>query len=176
MMRAPRSVASSDRNELGLTDTQQKAVEALYTRQPGENLDAVADSVGIGRDTLYNWRKLPEFQEALTQRIREAFRDRLPRIYNALGDKAEAGDVKAIEMALKVSGELEAARRDESMRGYVHIVGLTASPELQILIGKLIQAGAFGGSRAVPAGDNGGDRAPLEIPAGTTSDENVLEV
>lgn len=170
MGKPPRSVASSDRIKLGLTPVQEKAVEALYTRQPGETLDAVADSVGIGRDTLYNWRRLPAFKEALTKRIREAFRDRLPRIYDALGDKAEGGDVKAIELSLKVSGELEAARRDDAIRGYVHIVGLTASPELQALIGKLVQAGAFGGPVAIPAG---GERVEL-VEGGAESD--LLEV
>jgi transposase-like protein len=140
------SPAPPDRPQLGLSPEQLRAVECLAARGKGESLEDVAERAGCCRETLWRWRKLPEFKSALRERTRELVGEDLPAVYQALIRKAKGGDVKAIELVLKVTGELDEARREDQMRGYVHLIGLAASPELQEIVYRLVRSGVMSGS------------------------------
>jgi hypothetical protein len=68
----------------GLTERQLRAVELLVQ---GGKPGAVAEKVGIARETLWRWRKLPAFNAHLVRLRYELHAARVDRIW-ALTDKA----------------------------------------------------------------------------------------
>jgi hypothetical protein len=68
----------------GLTEPQLRAVELLVQ---GGRPGAVADKVGVARETLWRWRKLAAFKDQLVRLRYELHAARVDRIW-ALTDKA----------------------------------------------------------------------------------------
>ena len=86
------------------SEKQIRAIELLASG--AANYDTVAEQIGIGRRTLYRWRQLPEFYEAVIAEARRLLKDDLPRIYASLSRQAISfGNIRAIELALKSTGE-----------------------------------------------------------------------
>jgi len=54
--------------------------------------------------TLQRWRTLPGFQEAVLQAIKEHLHQRLPDIYESIGQQAEGGDFRFIKLSLELMG------------------------------------------------------------------------
>lgn len=68
----------------GLTEPQLRAVELLVQ---GGKPGAVAEKVGVARETLWRWRQLPTFRDHLVRLRYEFHAARVDRIW-ALTDKA----------------------------------------------------------------------------------------
>ena len=84
-----------------LSDQQQRAADLLSTR-PDLTKEAIAAAVGVTRQTLYEWQKLPAF----AREVKAAIRQIVPveshrKILDALVRKAESGDPRAVEAYLK---------------------------------------------------------------------------
>lgn len=59
-----------------------KKLEAIELLARGEMMDKdVASSCGIARETLYEWKKLPGFKDAVIARSREILFEKLPELY-----------------------------------------------------------------------------------------------
>ena len=71
-----------------------------YTR---EELSA---ETGVPIRTLFDWSKMPAFRRALHIRTVEKLQERLPSVLKALYKQAEKGNIKAIELFLKVTGTM----------------------------------------------------------------------
>jgi hypothetical protein len=52
--------------------------------------------------TLQRWRTLPGFQDAVTQAINDHLHQRLPAIYESIGQQAEGGDFRFVKLALEL--------------------------------------------------------------------------
>jgi len=83
-----------------------------YERSP-VTVKHLADELGVTERTLYRWKQLPGFKEAVTQRARELLGDDLPEIYGALRREAMQGSFQHIKLALELSGEYVETTKQE---------------------------------------------------------------
>lgn len=83
-----------------------------YERSPA-TVKHLADELGVTERTLYRWKQLPGFKEAVTQRARELLGDDLPEIYGALRREAMQGSFQHIKLALELSGEYVETTKQE---------------------------------------------------------------
>jgi hypothetical protein len=84
---------------------QEQAIELLATGQ--YNTEAVAEQVGVHKNTIYTWRRSPAFNEAVINRARQRLKDALPQVYEALLDNAKQGHHQHIGLLLKHMDNLE---------------------------------------------------------------------
>lgn len=75
-----------------------------YERVP-PNADMLAAEMGRAESTLYKWRKIDGFQDAVNQLARKTIGIKLPEVYGALLRQAEAGSFEHIRLALELAGE-----------------------------------------------------------------------
>jgi len=92
---------------------QLKAIEFLAGG--GMTLTEIHKKVPVNHDTLWEWRKNPQFIEAILSRSREILREALPRVYKTLADRAARGDPRHIKALLDHMEHLE--RSGEQYRG-----------------------------------------------------------
>ncbi len=89
-----------------LSEQQRQGAEVFATRGADDRLEDLAAEVGVTRKTLWAWRKDPEFQDAVRERIEyHTWQERGP-IFRALCEAAKGGDVAAIRLYLQHRGEL----------------------------------------------------------------------
>jgi len=69
-------------------------------REPKTQTD-LADKLGIGRTTLYDWQDIDGFKKERLSRIFKYFVPHTPEIVAALRDKALTGDTRAIDIWLE---------------------------------------------------------------------------
>ena len=77
-----------------------RALRAIKTQ------DQFAKQFGVSPDTLSDWKKLPEFAEAVRREIRSREKEGLPEIIEALRKEALKGDPGAVRLLLQYVGEL----------------------------------------------------------------------
>ena len=82
-----------------------RAVE-LYALKPDITAKEVADSVGVSKTIVYNWRKDPNFVDAIYDRYMVEFGSELPAVLQAMIREAKAGNVQAGRLILEHSGKL----------------------------------------------------------------------
>lgn len=91
-----------------LTIQQQMGADLWIARGHGANrmtMQQIAEEVGVSRRTLYDWTKLPAWEEYCSERSKEVMKDNVPEIMNNLIRLATtSSSVKAIELALRVAG------------------------------------------------------------------------
>jgi len=89
------------------TTEQIEVIEWLATpkrnRKP-KTQQALARKLGVSRETLSRWKRLPGFGDAVYSEARRCLDGRLPAILDRLGDRAEEGDLAAIRLTLEVTG------------------------------------------------------------------------
>lgn len=88
---------------------QRKFIEWVATPKSDRDpptYEEFATQLGITSRTLRNWRNLPGFWEEVWHLAEMHLGDRLAGIYKALADKAEAGNVSAIRLALEATGKI----------------------------------------------------------------------
>ncbi|WP_060210515.1 phBC6A51 family helix-turn-helix protein [Sporosarcina koreensis] len=70
-----------------LTDKQYAAIEYLSVpKRGGLTYEQVAEEVGVHVDTLLNWRRKDDFNNALNRRIIQKTQDRMPEVFDAAID------------------------------------------------------------------------------------------
>jgi predicted transcriptional regulator len=90
-----------------LSPEQLMAVEMIVCKRgAGIKYSEIASSVGVSERTLLRWRQNPEFREEVRRRTLELNGEHLPRVLEALVKRALAGNVKAVELYLKVENLL----------------------------------------------------------------------
>lgn len=90
------------------TANQLKFIEWLATpkqdRQP-DTVELLAERLDIHAATLYRWKKLDGFQDAVNALARGSVHSRLPEVYGALLREAEKGSFQHIKLTLELSGD-----------------------------------------------------------------------
>lgn len=82
-----------------------KAVE-MYAAKPDITAREVAERVGVSKTVVYNWRKNPNFVDAIYDRYMIEFGSELPAVLSAMIREAKAGNVQAGRLILEHSGKL----------------------------------------------------------------------
>jgi hypothetical protein len=90
------------------TPNQLKFIEWLATpkqdRKP-ETVELLAGALGMNAATLWRWKRLDGFQDAVNALARAAVSSRLPEVYGALLREAEKGSFQHIKLTLELSGD-----------------------------------------------------------------------
>lgn len=89
----------------GLSMEQQYALLKLTDLSDRRALGTKLKELGIPHSRYQNWLKEPLFAELLNKATKEAYRDYLPMVRQALVGKAMDGDMKAVELVLNITGE-----------------------------------------------------------------------
>ena len=87
------------------TPRQVKAIELLAASEL--SLGDICEELNISRHTLWKWRKIPAFRDAVLDRARVLLLTELPSIYSALGKNAANGDPRHIRLVLEHLERLE---------------------------------------------------------------------
>jgi len=102
-------------------DKQILAIEILSQPKRGGLLySQVADAVGVDEKTLFRWRQNPEFVEAITRKAIMNLHADLPEVFSATLNRAKAGEVRSVDLLLKLVGlmvdkaEIEVAEKGNS--------------------------------------------------------------
>lgn len=72
---------------MALTPEQYEAIE--YLIQPKRNrltVDEIAERVGVARQTIFNWKRKPEFDSELKRAIVDRTQGKLPEAMDAIAD------------------------------------------------------------------------------------------
>lgn len=124
------STSNADSSQRPLSHTQIRGAEILAVYGLVETYADVAARIGVTRETLYEWRQRADFQDMVLSIGREALKLDMPKIYRALSLKAQSGDVKAIELAMKVSGELAEKQAETDFAAYLETFMVHGDPEV----------------------------------------------
>ncbi len=108
------------------TVRQRKYMETLADPTDTRDKKAIAESLGVKRQTLWNWERLEGFWEDLGKLIHELGDKGLGEIVKALWRKAARGDVAAARLYLQWAGEL--IERSEQKHAFA------GRPEINIFI------------------------------------------
>ncbi len=83
-----------------------------YDRLPPTQ-EMFAESIGTTNLTLWRWKKLLGFQEAVNALARATIGTKLPEVYGALLREAEKGSYQHIKLVLELSGDYVETQRQE---------------------------------------------------------------
>lgn len=84
---------------------QGKAIELLAGG--GMTQEDICDELGICRNTMWEWKKNPEFMNAVVNRARDLLKHSLPTIYKTLAEKAAEGNHRHIKILMDHMDRLE---------------------------------------------------------------------
>lgn len=105
-----------------LTVLQLKAITFLVAKDVYRLTDAqIAEQIGISTVTLYNWKRLPEFNEELQKQAKELNKATLADVYSYIRktlNNPKATDttkVKLAELVMKSQGEFKNQQIDHSV-------------------------------------------------------------
>ncbi|OHB94149.1 MAG: hypothetical protein A3E19_06270 [Planctomycetes bacterium RIFCSPHIGHO2_12_FULL_52_36] len=78
----------------------------LQLLSSGSSLEEIARELKVRPGLLSRWRALPGFQEALEETCRELIMEEMPRLLQALTEKAKEGNVQAAKILFDYMGQL----------------------------------------------------------------------
>ena len=78
----------------------------LYALQPDLTAEQVASKIGVDVQTVYIWRRDPNFIDAIYKRYMTEFGGELPAVLSAMVREAKSGNVQAGRLVLEHSGKL----------------------------------------------------------------------
>lgn len=90
------------------TSQQLEAIELLASGDL--NMTEIYTKLNICHDTLWRWRKNPQFMDAVIAKSREDLKNYLPEVYGKLKEKAKEGDWHHIKIMLEHLDKLEETR------------------------------------------------------------------
>lgn len=96
----------------GLTHEQQICIGVLADPFDRRQIAAKLKAVGIPMGRYLNWKKNPLFLSALEFQSAGAYREVLPELRNRLIERAEGGDLRAIELIFAKTGEYDPAAQN----------------------------------------------------------------
>ncbi|MDO8137790.1 MAG: hypothetical protein Q6354_09130 [Candidatus Brocadiales bacterium] len=72
----------------------------------GSSVEKIARELKVNPRLLSRWRALPGFQEALEETCKDRIVEEMPRLLQALTEKAKEGNVQAIKILFDYLGQL----------------------------------------------------------------------
>lgn len=75
-----------------------------YDRSPSTAL-LLAEQMGVNEATLYRWKKLDGFNEAVVTRCRELLIEDLPDVYSSMKQEAVSGSYQQQKLIFEMTGE-----------------------------------------------------------------------
>ena len=84
-----------------LTSRQKKFIELLSHANGSETPQELAKKIGINNETYENWKRDSKILRIAYQEYKKVIIPRLPKVFDALVEKAEGGDVNAIKMVFQ---------------------------------------------------------------------------
>ena len=96
-----------------------------YERTP-PRAGLLADQMGINESTLYRWKKIPGFMDAVMVRARELLVEDMPDIYASFKDEAKKGSFQHQKLAFEMTGEYSPKQEIEhsgevKIKGYAKV-------------------------------------------------------
>lgn len=88
------------------TAKQQRYIEILADPDDSRKQEDVAKSLRVTRKTLYEWRKLEGFWEAVGELVKDGTDQRMGRVWSKLVSLCERGNVPAMKLLFQLRGEL----------------------------------------------------------------------
>jgi hypothetical protein len=96
-------------------DFSPQQLEAIELLSNGDlNLSEIQAKLDISADTLWRWRKNPQFMDAVISSSRNNLRNELPIIYKKLHEKSSEGDWHHIKILLDHLDKLEENKNKSS--------------------------------------------------------------
>ena len=99
----------------------QKALAELMVLKPELTNVEYAKEIGIDPKTLYNWKKLPEFQAYISELCQDKFKDLEKLAIEKLRDNIGKGNQKAIEYALDYLGYKASTKVEAELTNDINI-------------------------------------------------------
>lgn len=90
----------------GSTVWKPKQRRFLQLLSSGSSLEEIARELKVSPRLLSRWRALPGFQEALEETCKGLIVEEMPRLLQALAEKAKEGNVQAIKILFDYLGQL----------------------------------------------------------------------
>ncbi|MBI5124654.1 MAG: hypothetical protein HZA70_00290 [Planctomycetes bacterium] len=90
----------------GSTVWKPKQRRFLQLLSSGSTLEKIARELKVNPRLLSRWRALPGFQEALEETCKDRIIEEMPRLLQALTEKAKEGNVPAIKILFDYLGQL----------------------------------------------------------------------
>ena len=88
---------------MALKPKQRALIEAIIANPSAPNVD-LADMVGVNRNTITQWKRNEEFQDALQQRLHEIWKESESIAIRSMRNLAIQGDFKASKYILDSLG------------------------------------------------------------------------
>jgi hypothetical protein len=113
---------------LDLSEWSAAQIQAMHwwslppARRLPSTVHALAELLGVGVSTLYGWRKIPGWVDAVSEMATYNLRKRLPNVHGALLAEAEAGNIKAIRLMYELLGMVGAEGKAATANVAVQLV------------------------------------------------------
>lgn len=91
----------------GSTVWKPKQRRFLQLLSSGSSPEEIARELKVSPGLLSRWRALPGFQEALEETCKDRIMEEMPRLLQALTEKAKEGNVQAIKILFDYLGQLK---------------------------------------------------------------------
>lgn len=91
-----------------LSEKQWAAITILsQPKRAGMTYEEVAKEVGVAKSTIFEWKKLDEFNDALKDEVVRNTTDRLPEVFDSIIDNiVETGNAAAFRTLVQMHGML----------------------------------------------------------------------
>jgi len=95
--------------DAGLTPQQATAIALLSNPEDRRSVASVLRDIGVPYTTFQNWMRQPLFSRTYKERVENLLQDSVPRAIKAITANVEAGDQRAAEFLLKMTGRYDPA-------------------------------------------------------------------
>lgn len=137
----------TEQNSTKPTPQQQEFIDFVASGQRGLDLrkksyQEFAESIGVDRSTLYNWRNsIQGFWDLVAERSDTVLSCRVPQILNAMLAKALKGDVAAAKLLLNQAGRLKPPPVEKEPHEYLDYSDMDVSELVDRAIGRPVDSG-----------------------------------
>jgi len=118
---------------------------------PGERRkqEEIATALQVDRSTLWSWRKIAGFWEEVNRIRHDATNLRMSRVWDALLNQCELGNVKAMKLLFQLRGELVERREDKLSIEGIEELAQSAKRQIKETLGRMEgRAGKMSGNSA----------------------------
>ena len=132
----------------GSTVWKPKQRRFLQLLSSGSSPEEIAQELKVSPRLLSRWRSLPGFQEALEETCKDRIMEEMPRLLQALTEKAKEGNVPAIKILFDYLGQLHGKNETN--------LGDFSEEEWQkanALLKEIISLGEYGEGEPAPGGE-----------------------